>query len=107
MPPGRVPIETRWSSEAHLPGVWEFLRREIAAGRQAYVVYPVIEQSKSVESQRSIKAEMVEYERLQKKVFPESKLDLLLRRLQREGIGGDRDSYGRSEYDVPMSMLLQ
>ena len=29
MPPGRVPIETRWSSEAHLPGVWEFLRREM------------------------------------------------------------------------------
>src|ERR1019366_6768074 len=37
MPPGRVPIETRWSSEAHLPGVWEFLRREMSAGRQAYV----------------------------------------------------------------------
>ncbi len=34
MPPGRVPIETRWSSDAHLPGVWEFLRREIA-GRAA------------------------------------------------------------------------
>src|SRR5437879_10113894 len=61
MPPGRVPIETRWSSEAHLPGVWEFLRREITSGHQAYVVYPVIEQSKSVESQRSLKAAMVEY----------------------------------------------
>jgi ATP-dependent DNA helicase RecG len=47
MPPGRVPILTRVSSEANLPGVWDFLRREIAAGRQAYVVYPVIEQSKS------------------------------------------------------------
>ena len=51
MPPGRVPIVTRVSSDGNLPGVWDFLNREMAAGRQAYVVYPVIEQSKSVESQ--------------------------------------------------------
>src|SRR5487761_629476 len=49
MPPGRVPIVTRVSSEGNLPGVWDFLRREMEAGRQAYVVYPVIEQSKSAE----------------------------------------------------------
>jgi len=35
MPPGRTPIETRWASDSQLPGVWEFLRREIARGRQA------------------------------------------------------------------------
>ena len=40
MPPGRTPIETRWTAETQLAGVWEFVRREIAAGRQAYVVYP-------------------------------------------------------------------
>jgi len=40
MPPGRTPIETKWTAEAQLPGVWEFLRREIARGRQAYVLYP-------------------------------------------------------------------
>src|SRR6202023_2593080 len=38
MPPGRTPIETRWASDSQLPGVWEFLRREIARGRQAYVL---------------------------------------------------------------------
>ena len=43
MPPGRVPIVTHWRSEAQLPGVWDSLRREIAAGRQAYVVCPLIE----------------------------------------------------------------
>ncbi|MGH9561857.1 MAG: ATP-dependent DNA helicase RecG, partial [Terracidiphilus sp.] len=47
MPPGRKPAETRWSAPESLPGVWDFIRREVAAGRQAYVVYPVIEQSKS------------------------------------------------------------
>ncbi len=100
MPPGRVPIETRWSSEAHLPGVWEFLRREIAAGHQAYVVYPVIEQSKSVESQRSLKAAMVEYERLQKTVFPERKLGLLHGRMKSEEKEDVMDRFRRRELDL-------
>jgi len=55
MPPGRKPADTRWSSPEHLPGVWDFIRREVSAGRQAYVVYPVIEQSKSAAADRSLK----------------------------------------------------
>jgi len=100
MPPGRVPIETRWSSEAHLPGVWEFLRREIAAGRQAFVVYPVIEQSKSAESQRSLKAAIVEYERLQKAVFPERKLGLLHGRMKSEEKEDVMERFRRRELDL-------
>jgi ATP-dependent DNA helicase RecG len=100
MPPGRVPIETRWSSEAHLPGVWEFLRREIASGRQAYVVYPVIEQSKSVESQRSLKAAIVEYERLQKTVFPERKLGLLHGRMKSDEKEDVMERFRRREIDI-------
>ena len=76
LPPGRTPIETRLSSEPHLAGVWEFLRREVARGRQAYVVYPVIEESK-----QELKAAIVEYERLSKDVFPSVLLGLLHGRL--------------------------
>jgi ATP-dependent DNA helicase RecG len=106
MPPGRVPIETRWSSEAHLPGVWEFLRREIAAGHQAYVVYPVIEQSKSAESQRSLKAAMVEYERLQKTVFPERKLGLLHGRMKSEEKEDVMERFRRRELDLLVSTTV-
>ncbi len=67
MPPGRTPIETRWTSDAQLAGVWEFLRREIARGRQAYVLYPVIEESK-----QELKAATAEYERLAKTRLPEA-----------------------------------
>jgi ATP-dependent DNA helicase RecG len=84
MPPGRTPAETRWSAPEHLPGVWEFIRREVAAGRQAYVVYPVIEQSKSVAAERSLKAAIVEYERLQKAVFPQLRVGLLHGRMRSE-----------------------
>jgi ATP-dependent DNA helicase RecG len=106
MPPGRVPIETRWSSEAHLPGVWEFLRREFAAGRQAYVVYPVIEQSKSAESQRSLKAAMVEYERLQRAVFPERKLGLLHGRMKSEEKEDVMERFRRRELDLLVSTTV-
>jgi ATP-dependent DNA helicase RecG len=79
LPPGRTPIETRLTSEPHLAGVWEFLRREVARGRQAFIVYPVIEESKL-----ELKAAMAEYERLSKEVFPQLRLGLLHGRLSSE-----------------------
>ena len=50
MPPGRRRSKRAGPAETQLPGVWEFLRREVAQGRQAYVVYPVIEESKRATS---------------------------------------------------------
>ncbi len=79
LPPGRTPIQTRLTSEPHLPGVWEFLRREVQSGHQAYIVYPVIEESKL-----ELKAAMEEYKRLSKEVFPKLKLGLLHGRLSSE-----------------------
>jgi ATP-dependent DNA helicase RecG len=76
LPPGRTPIVTRLTSEPHLPGVWESLRREVAAGHQAYIVYPVIEESKL-----ELKAAVEEFGRLSKEVFPKLKLGLLHGRL--------------------------
>src|SRR5256884_1237663 len=76
LPPGRTPIVTRMTTQQHLPGAWEFLRREVAAGHQAYVVYPVIEESKL-----ELKAAMEEFERLSREVFPKLKLGLLHGRL--------------------------
>jgi ATP-dependent DNA helicase RecG len=79
LPPGRTPIETHMTTESHLAGVWESLRRQAAAGRQGYIVYPVIEESKL-----ELKAAMEEYERLSKEVFPQLKLGLLHGRLSSE-----------------------
>ncbi len=46
LPPGRTPIITRQTSDERADEVWEFLRKQIAKGHQAYVVYPVIEGTK-------------------------------------------------------------
>src|SRR5216684_1985780 len=76
LPPGRTPIATRMTTEQDLPGVWESLRREVTAGHQGYVVYPVIEESKL-----ELKAAIEEYERLSREVFPKLQLGLLHGRL--------------------------
>ena len=46
LPPGRTPIVTRRTSEEKAAEVWQFLRKQVALGRQAYIVYPVIEGAK-------------------------------------------------------------
>ena len=44
LPPGRTPITTRLVSDERADEVWEFVRKQVAAGRQAYIVYPVIDE---------------------------------------------------------------
>jgi ATP-dependent DNA helicase RecG len=46
LPPGRTPIVTRRVQDERAVDVWDFVRKQVAQGRQAYVVYPVIEGSK-------------------------------------------------------------
>ena len=49
LPPGRKPVVTRRVSEEKAEEVWAFVRKQVAAGRQAYVVYPVVEGGKEDE----------------------------------------------------------
>ncbi len=50
LPPGRTPIETQWArTDEDEPAVWQLVRDECAAGRQAYVVCPLIEESETLE----------------------------------------------------------
>jgi ATP-dependent DNA helicase RecG len=77
MPPGRGAVETRWVPGSNPVGVWQFVRKQVAAGRQAYIVYPVIDESK-----RELKAATREYERLSKEAFKGLRVGLLHGRLK-------------------------
>ena len=72
LPPGRQPIRTAVRSVKDLDKFWTFLQEQIAEGRQAYVVYPLVEESEKVDA-KSVK---VEFERLQG-ILPKVKLGLL------------------------------
>jgi ATP-dependent DNA helicase RecG len=80
MPPGRTPIVTRRVSDERSPEVWDFVRKQIAAGHQAYVVYPVIEENEESE----LKAAMKMYRELGSRVFPDGKVAVLHGRLDAE-----------------------
>ena len=73
LPPGRKPITTRHVPEAAIEKIWEFVGREIRKGRQAYVVYPVIEESET----NAMKAAEKAYRQLSADVFPDLKIGLL------------------------------
>ncbi len=65
MPPGRTPIVTRCVSDERSPEVWDFVRKQVAAGHQVYVVYPVIEENEETE----LKAAMKMYKELSNRSF--------------------------------------
>src|SRR5690348_13208417 len=95
LPPGRTPIVTQLTSEPHLKGVWNSVAREVAAGHQAYIVYPVIEESKL-----ELKAAIEEYERLSKQVFPKLKLGLLHGRLSSDEKEDVMQRFHRNEVQI-------
>jgi ATP-dependent DNA helicase RecG len=73
MPPGRTPIKTVVCGEEERSGVYRGIEREIKLGRQAYVVYPLIEESMKVD----LKAATAMYEDLRARVFPRLNVGLL------------------------------
>ena len=77
LPPGRTPIITRRVSDERAPEVWDFVRKQIVAGHQAYIVYPVIEENEENE----LKAAMKMYKELSGRIFPDLKVAVLHGRL--------------------------
>ena len=80
LPPGRTPIVTRCVSDEESPKVWEFVRKQVAVGHQAYVVYPVIAENEESELKAAIKM----YRELSGKIFSDLKVGLLHGRLDAE-----------------------
>jgi ATP-dependent DNA helicase RecG len=80
MPPGRTAIITRRVSDDRSKEVWDFVRKQVKAGHQAYVVYPVIEENEETELKAAIKM----YKELDKNIFPDLKVGLLHGRLDSE-----------------------
>src|SRR6266567_2948452 len=77
MPPGRQPIKTVARTESKRAEIYEFVRKQISEGRQAYVVYPLVEESEVID----LKAATDMARHLQQDVFPELTVGLLHGRL--------------------------
>lgn len=78
LPPGRQPIQTKWITEKERETLYAFLRKELNTGRQAYLIYPLIEESDKIE----LRAAKEMYHHLQRDIFPEFNLGLLHGRMK-------------------------
>jgi len=77
LPPGRKPIVTKHVTADHVERIYSFLKKQIDEGRQAYVVYPVIEESET----NAMKAAEKMHEHLSQEVFPGIPVGLMHGRL--------------------------
>lgn len=100
LPKGRKPIKTSLVTSHR--GVYELIQSEIDAGRQAYVVYPLIEESETL----SAKAATIEAERLQKEVFPQYKIGLLHGKLKNDEKEQVMKDFKDKKYDILVSTTV-
>jgi ATP-dependent DNA helicase RecG len=80
LPPGRSPVATSWLRPKEREAAYEAIRREIKSGRQAYIVYGLVEETEKAE--RKAATQMAAH--LSKDVFPELKVSLLHGRMKSE-----------------------
>lgn len=80
MPPGRQPIETHLARRENASKVFDWVRRELLRGRQAYFVYPLIEESEKLNLDDAERM----YAKLSKEVFPNHRTTLLHSRVPEE-----------------------
>ena len=73
LPPGRQMIKTKWLEPAKVDSAYNFIRRQVAEGHQAFIICPLIEESEAVQA----RAAVTEYERLSRAVFSDLRLGLL------------------------------
>lgn len=100
LPKGRKPIKTSLVTSHR--GVYEIIQREIEVGRQAYVVYPLIEESETL----SAKAATIEAERLQTEVFPQFKIGLLHGKLKNDEKDQVMADFKAKKYDILVSTTV-
>jgi ATP-dependent DNA helicase RecG len=117
LPPGRTPIATRKVSDDRAAEVWDFVRKQVKAGRQAYVVYPVIEGAAEEQPEiefagaagapkTGLKAAMQMYEELSRKEMPDLRVGLLHGRLDPDEKDRAMRRFQRGEIDVLVSTTV-
>jgi ATP-dependent DNA helicase RecG len=102
MPPGRTPVTTAIRDESGREKVYDFLRKEIAQGRQVFVVYPLVEESEKIE----LAAATEMYDTLRKRVFREAEVGLVHGRMKPEEKDEMMSSFKAGKIDILVSTTV-
>ena len=101
MPAGRKPVRTRIVSPVGREQVYNFIRKEAARGRQAFIIYPLVEEGDDEEKEGRAAIEASEF--LQSQVFPELKVALLHGRMKGSEKDAVLEAFKNHEYDILVS----
>lgn len=101
-PPGRAPVRTALRRPASRPRVYDFIREQVGAGRQTYVVYPLVGESEKTD----LRAATEEHERLRDEVFPELRVGLIHGRMRSEEKDAIMRTFAAGELDVLVSTTV-
>ncbi|HVO43910.1 MAG TPA: ATP-dependent DNA helicase RecG [Aggregatilineales bacterium] len=102
MPPGRMPIDTRVLLAKERERAYSFIRSQIAKGRQAFIVYPLVEASEN-EDMVEVRSAVEDYERLGQDEFPDLTVGLLHGRLSPVEKDAVMSAFSRGEIQVLVS----
>ncbi|MEN9282061.1 MAG: hypothetical protein RL594_996 [Bacteroidota bacterium] len=102
MPANRKPIITNVVFESNLGSTFEFIRQEVRKGRQAYIVYPLVEKSEKVQAKSAVE----HYEWLCTEVFPDLRIGLLHGQMQWNEKDEVMRSFLAKEFDVLVSTTV-
>ena len=100
LPKGRKPIKTTMTGSHK--AVWNLIKEQVEEGRQAYIVYPLIDESETL----SAKAATIEAEKLQAEVFPQFKIGLLHGKLKNDEKDAVMKDFKDGKYDILVSTTV-
>src|SRR3954471_11416418 len=102
LPAGRLPIKTTARPESRREEMYQFMREQLDAGRQAYVIYPLVEESAKVD----LKAATEMADHLAQDVFPQFRVALLHGRLKPDAKDRVMGAFVRGEFDILVSTTV-
>lgn len=103
MPPGRQKVATRWVPEGKRQDMYKFIEDQIAQGRQAYLVYPLVEESEKLEDLKAA-TEMAEH--FQNEVFPHLKVGLIHGRMRADEKQEIMERFKNNEINILVSTTV-
>ncbi len=98
LPPGRQRIKTRWLKSTDRDLAYNFIRKQVIQGSQAFIICPLIEEAENLD----VRAATEEYERLSREVFPELKLGLLHGKMK----GAEKESVMHAFKEGKLNILI-
>jgi ATP-dependent DNA helicase RecG len=96
LPPGRQLVKTKWLKPSQRESAYEFIRRQIASGRQTFIICLLVEESEVIQARAAI----AEYERLSQEVFPDLRLGLLHGRMSADDKDDVMRQFRAGELDI-------